>query len=56
MDTLEGAVLKLFLDKYDVSPVYMYGNYQWGSLDSETGLWNGVVGMVSYKTLFSRRC
>ena len=26
----------------------MYGNYEWGSLDPETGLWNGVVGMVGY--------
>ena len=26
----------------------MYGNYQWGSRDPYTGLWNGVVGMVGY--------
>ena len=26
----------------------MYGNYEWGSQDPETGLWNGVVGMVGY--------
>ena len=48
VDTLEGAVLQLFLDKYEISPVYMYGNYQWGSLDPHTGLWNGVIGMVGY--------
>ena len=48
VSTLEGAVLQLFLDKYQISPVYMYGNYEWGSLDPETGLWNGVVGMVGY--------
>ena len=48
MDTLEGVVLQLFLDKYQISPVYMYGNYKWGSLDPQTGLWNGVVGMVGY--------
>ena len=26
----------------------MYGNYEWGSLDPETGRWTGVVGMVGY--------
>ena len=48
IDTLEGAVLQIFIDRHDVTPVYMYGNYEWGSLDPETGLWSGVVGMVGY--------
>ena len=47
-DTLEGAVLQLFLDQNHVEPFYMYGNYEWGSIDPITGLWNGVVGMVRY--------
>ena len=50
-DTLEGAVLQLFLDKNNIEPHYMYGNYEWGSIDPDTGLWNGVVGMVS-RTLY----
>ena len=46
-DTLEGAVLQLFLEKNNIEPYYMYGNYEWGSIDPDTGLWNGVVGMVA---------
>ena len=46
VDTLEGAVLQIFLDKNNIQPVYMYGHYEWGSMDPLSGLWNGVVGMV----------
>ena len=46
MDTLEGFVLQLLLDNHNIEPVYMNGDYEWGSIDPETGLWNGVVGMV----------
>ena len=48
-DTLEGAVLQMFLDRNNIEPLYMYGNYEWGSIDPSTGLWNGVVGMVHAK-------
>ena len=50
-DTLEGAVLQLFLEKNNIEPYYMYGNYEWGSIDPDTGLWNGVVGMVDISYL-----
>ena len=47
-DTLEGAILHIFLERHNITPVYMYGNYEWGSLDPDTGRWTGVVGMVGY--------
>lgn len=47
-DTLEGAILQVFLERHNITPVYMYGNYEWGSLDPDTGRWTGVVGMVGY--------
>ena len=47
-DTLEGAILDIFLERHKINPVYMYGNYEWGSLDPDTGRWTGVVGMVGY--------
>ena len=37
IDTLEGAVLQIFIDRHNVTPEYMYGNYEWGSLDPDTG-------------------
>ena len=43
-DTLEGAILEIFLERHKINPVYMYGNYEWGSLDPDTGRWTGVVG------------
>ena len=24
--------------RYDLTPIYMYGNYEWGSLDPDTGI------------------
>ena len=36
-DTLEGAILDIFIEKQNVTPVYMYGNYEWGSIDPDTG-------------------
>ena len=53
-DTLEGFVLQLFIDKHNITPIYMYGNYEWGSIDPLTGLWNGVVGMVWYKQILQQ--
>ena len=37
-DTLEGAILDIFIERQNVTPVYMYGNYEWGSIDPDTGI------------------
>ena len=42
---LETIYLNSFLEKYELKPVWQYGNHKWGSRDA-SGTFNGVVGMV----------
>ncbi|XP_023331264.1 uncharacterized protein LOC111703537 isoform X2 [Eurytemora carolleeae] len=46
--TYEGYYLQTYLEKYQLHPVFDYANFSWGNLNTTTGKWNGVVGMVGY--------
>ena len=42
----EGAALQLFIDKYHLNPTFLWAEDIWGSINEETGLWEGIVGNV----------
>ena len=33
---------------YQLQAIFLYNDEVWGTLDEETGKWNGVIGMVGY--------
>ena len=39
--------LTSFFASHDLTPTWLNGNGTWGWFDSEIGLWNGAVGLVS---------
>ena len=43
---LEEIYMETFLGQHGVSAQFNFANMTWGSLDPETGQWNGVVGLV----------
>ena len=45
-NTLEGAVLDTFFDRYDLRPTFISANQVVGSKNETSGLWNGVYGLV----------
>ena len=34
------------VEKYQLQAKFLYANDSWGRLDNETGIWDGVRGMV----------
>lgn len=34
---------------YQLQAIFLYNDEVWGTLDEETGKWNGVIGMVGYQ-------
>ncbi|XP_023348165.1 glutamate receptor 3, partial [Eurytemora carolleeae] len=46
--TYEGYRLNAFLEMYQLQAIFLYNDEVWGTLDEETGKWNGVIGMVGY--------
>ena len=46
-ESLEYYYLETFLSYSGVKPEFINANMTWGSMDKETGIWNGVVGLVS---------
>ena len=49
IDTVEGVFVDTFLEKNGLVAEWHDANFSWGSKDPN-GTWNGVVGMVGYKT------
>ncbi|XP_023342632.1 glutamate [NMDA] receptor subunit 1 [Eurytemora carolleeae] len=47
-DTFEGLYMQLFLDKLNLTAEFIFAFTNWGRLNVETGLWDGVVGGVVY--------
>ena len=44
--TLEGPFLETFLEKYDLRPTFVNANYNWGSKNETSGIWDGLIGLV----------
>ena len=44
--TYEGYLMHTFTQKYQLQTEFLNANWQWGSFDEETKLWNGGVGNV----------
>ena len=44
---IEEAFLRSFIANYHLDVHFENGNDKWGSLNKTTGMWNGVVGLVS---------
>ena len=42
----EHEVLKSFISKFNVKPIWINCNYTWGWFDDEAGHWTGAVGQV----------
>ena len=47
-DTLEGAVLDTFLEKYSLRPTFINAKQVWGIKNETSGLWDGVIGLVRF--------
>ena len=45
-NTLEGAVLDTFFDRYNLRPTFISANQVVGSKNETSGLWSGVFGLV----------
>ena len=45
--SIEGIVLKTFIEQKGISAEFMDAKYNWGSLDPKTGKFGGLTGMVS---------
>ena len=44
--TYEGYLMHTFTQKYQLQTEFLNANWQWGSFDEKTKLWNGGVGNV----------
>ena len=44
--TLESAFLKTFLEKYNLTPSFIFAKQVWGIQDKTSRKWNGVMGLV----------
>ena len=44
--TLEGPILKTFLERFSLLPSYQFAHRVWGIQNKSTGIWNGIVGLV----------
>ena len=44
--TLESIVIKTFLEKHSLEPVWVHAGQVWGNIEKTTGKWNGIVGLV----------
>ena len=44
--TLEGPVLKTFLERFSLRPSFKFAHRVWGVQNKSTGIWNGIVGLV----------
>ena len=51
---LEEDVLRTFILHHNLNVRFKYAGHKWGSLDTDTGRWNGVVGMVGTNSEFDR--
>jgi hypothetical protein len=47
IDTIEGIYMRTFIEKYELSIEWNDAGQSWGPISKETGLWGGVVGLVS---------
>ena len=47
LKSIEGLYLKTFIEKYELSIEWNDAGWSWGAVNKETGLWGGVVGLVS---------
>ena len=45
--SIEGMIIKTFVERFGLSVELNNAFGKWGGIDEDTGLWNGVVGMVS---------
>ena len=44
---IEEAFLRSFIANYHLDVHFQYADDAWGTLNTTTGLWSGVVGLVS---------
>ena len=44
--SLEHLYLQTFISKHELVPELTFAGMTWGARDGNTGVWNGVVGMV----------
>ena len=44
--TLEGPILKTFLERFSLRPSFQFAHQVWGIQNKSTGIWNGIVGLV----------
>ena len=51
--TYEGYLLHTFAQKYQLQTEFLNANWEWGSFDENTKLWNGGVGNVRKTNLFT---
>ena len=48
MKSHEPDILHLFIRKYGLIPSYRNAKFKWGSQNITTGIWDGLVGNVSF--------
>ena len=42
----EWEIQKAFFESYEIKPIWLNANYNWGRLNYTTGQWSGAVGMI----------
>ena len=40
-------IIGTFLENYDINVYWIDCNYNWGTIDTETGKWTGLIGQVN---------
>ena len=48
INSIEGFLLRTFINKYRLSVEWRNGDMSWGAFDPKTGKFNGIVGLVSF--------